>query len=83
MTKTYYIVSYKVNGKQVYWGTAKELSYVDGTTDIFKARWYERIKDAKITVNNLKYRNNGTNRYTDVKLFEYTVDITVNREIEL
>ena len=83
MTKTYYIVTYKVNGKQVYWGTAKELSYVDGTTDIFKARWYERIKDAKITVNDLKYRNNGTNRYTDVKLFEYTVEVTVNKEIEL
>ena len=83
MTKTYYIISYKVNGKQVYWGTAKELSYVDGTTDIFKARWYERIKDAKITVNDLKYRNNGTNRYTDVKLFEYTVEVTVNKEIEL
>ena len=83
MTKTYYIVSYKVNGKQVYWGTAKELSYVDGTTDIFKARWYENIKNAKITVNDLKYRNNGTNTYTNVKLFEYTVEITVNREIEL
>lgn len=83
MTKIYYIISYKVNGKQVYWGTAKELSYVDGTTDIFKARWYERIKDAKITVNDLKYRNNGTNRYTDVKLFEYTVEVTVNKEIEL
>ena len=33
MTKTYYIINYKVNGKSVYWGTAKELSYVDGTTD--------------------------------------------------
>ena len=32
MTKTYYIITYKVNGKQVYWGTAKELSYVKGTT---------------------------------------------------
>ena len=83
MTKTYYIITYKVNGKQVYWGTAKELSYVDGTTDIFKARWYENIKNAKVTINDLKYRNNGTNRYTDVKLFEYTVEITVNKEIEL
>ena len=83
MTKTYYIVSYKVNGKQVYWGTAKELSYVDGTTDIFKARWYEKIKDAKATINSLKKDNYGTQIYTDVKLFEYTVDITVNREIEL
>lgn len=78
MTKTYYIISYKVNGKSVYWGTAKELCYVDGTTDIFKARWYERTKDAKSTITYLKAQG-----YKDVHLFEYTVQIAVNKEIEL
>ena len=78
MTKTYYIISYKVNGKQVYWGTAKELMYVEGTTDIFKARWYEKTKDAKSTLNTLKSEG-----YKDIHLFEYTVEITVNKEIEL
>lgn len=78
MTKTYYIINYKVKGKSVYWGTAKELSYVDGTTDIFKARWYEKPKDAKSTITYLKAEG-----YKDIHLFEYTVEITVNKEIEL
>lgn len=78
MTKTYYIISYKVNGKQVYWGTAKELSYVEGTTDIFKARWYEKPKDAKATITALK-----TEGYKEIHLYEYTVEVTVNKEIEL
>lgn len=78
MTKTYYIINYKVNDKSVYWGTAKELSYVDGTTDIFKARWYEKPKDAKSTITFLKERG-----YKDIHLFEYTVQVTVNKEIVL
>lgn len=87
MTKVYYIISFKAEGQLVYFTTSNECKSgcAGGTTDIFKAKWYDDLKSAQKTLNHHIMKRDkyfiADGRYTDYRLKEYTVEITANKEM--
>lgn len=83
MKKTFYIVSYKVNGSWfVYFAQIKKGSIVvDQTEDKFEARRYETYEKA-LKLINLKKRDmvkhNMPGKFTDFEIHE--IEITLNEK---
>ena len=82
MNKTYYVITFKVNGVEHFFATAKETMYKCYTDDIFVASKYEKEKDAKSQITNMikedKYRT--TNR-SDYHIMEYTFTATAGQVV--
>jgi len=82
MNKTYYVITFKVNGVEHFFATAKETMYKGYTDDIFVASKYEKEKDAKTQITNMikedKYRT--TNR-SDYHIMEYTFTATAGQVV--
>lgn len=83
MNKTYYVVTFKVNGKEYFFAPAKVTSYRCYTDDIFVASKYEKIKDAKTQITCMKEEDKFrvTNR-SDYHIMEYTMTATAGQVIE-
>lgn len=82
MNKTYYVITFKVNGKEYFFATAKVTSYRCYTDDIFIASKYEKIKDAKTQITCMKEEDKygGTNR-SDYHIVEYTMTATAGNVV--
>ena len=82
MKKTFYIVSYKVNGWFVYFAQIKKSSIViDQTEDIFEARRYETYESAMKLINLKKrdmVRHNLPGKFTDFEIHEIEININEN-----
>ena len=82
MNKTYYVITFKVNGTEYFFATAKVTMYKGYTDDIFIASKYEKEKDAKAQITNMqeedKYRT--TNR-SDYHIVEYTFTATAGQVV--
>lgn len=82
MKKTFYIVSYKVNGWFVYFAQIKRGSVViDQTEDIFEARRYETYDKAMKPINLKKrdmVRHNMPGKFTDFEIHEIEISINEN-----
>ena len=82
MNKTYYVITFKINGKEHFFGTVKETMYKGYTDDIFVASKYEKEKDAKTQITNLKTEDKycTTNR-SDYHIVEYTFTATAGQVV--
>ena len=77
MNKTYYVITFKVNGKDYFFGKTTVTMYKGYTDDIFVASWFESEKVAKAQITSLKKEDKycTTNR-SDYHIVEYTFTAT-------
>ena len=82
MNKTYYVITFKENGVEHFFATAKVTMYKGYTDDIFIASRYEKVKDAKAQITNMKNEDKfrTTNR-SDYHIVEYTFTATAGQVI--
>ena len=82
MNKTYYVITFKVNGKEHFFATAKVTMYKGYTDDIFVASKYEKEKDAKTQITNLKSEDKCcTTKRSDYHIVEYTFTATAGQVV--
>ena len=82
MNKTYFIITFQVNGTAYYFAPAKVTMYKCNTDDIFIASKYENLKDAKAQITNMKNEDKycTTNR-SDYHIVEYTFTATAGQTV--
>ena len=82
MNKTYYVITFKRNGKEYFFGTAKETMYKGYTDDIFVASWFEKEKDAKAQITSMKKEDKFcTTKRSDYHIVEYTFTATAGQVV--
>ena len=73
MNRTYFIITFQVNGTAYYFAPAKVTMYKCYTDDIFIASKYENLKDAKAQITNMKNEDKYcTTHRSDYHIVEYT-----------
>ena len=82
MNKTYFVITFKVNGKEHFFATAKDTMYKSYTDDIFVASKYEKEKDAKSQITNLKKEDKYcSTKRSDYHIVEYTFTATAGQVV--
>lgn len=82
MNKTYFVITFKVNGVEHFFATAKVTMYKGYTDDIFIASKYEKEKDAKAQISNMvKEDKYCTTNRSDYHIVEYTFTATAGKVV--
>jgi len=82
MNKTYFIITFKINGKEHFFAPAKVTMYKGYTDDIFVASKYEKEKDAKSQITNMiKEDKYCSTKRKDYHIVEYTFTATAGQVV--
>lgn len=82
MNKTYFVITFKINGKEHFFAPAKETMYKGYTDDIFVASKYEKEKDAKSQITNMKKEDKYcSTKRSDYHIVEYTFTATAGQTV--